>query len=62
MHLSFTIDGAIIQALDDEALVMSERNPGLSFARTDVLRVVLHNWMISRDTASLATHKTKKEI
>lgn len=45
MHLSMTIDGAIIQALDDEADRMSAERPGLKFTRTDVIRVLLHDWM-----------------
>ena len=48
MHLSMTIDGAVVKALDEEAERMGVERPGLKFTRTDVIRVLLHDWMTSR--------------
>jgi hypothetical protein len=44
-RMSVLLDGAVLQALDEEALRMAAAQPGLEFTRTDALRVVLYNWM-----------------
>lgn len=45
--VSVNLDGAIVQALDEEAVRRSEQ-PGPAWTRTDVVRVLLQEWMASR--------------
>jgi hypothetical protein len=47
-HLSINLDGGIVHALDEEAARLSTERPGPAWTRTDVVRVVLHEWMTSR--------------
>jgi hypothetical protein len=44
-HLSFFVDGAVIQALDEEADRLMAAQPPIRFTRTDVLRIIIHNWI-----------------
>ena len=47
-HLSVTLNGALIHALDEEAERMESASPGLSYTRSDALRAVLHGWMATK--------------
>lgn len=48
MHLTINLDGGIVQALDEEAVRRSSEQLGPAWTRTDVLRVILQEWMASR--------------
>lgn len=46
-HLSFYIDGALVQEIDDQAEVMTQQST-VSVTRTDVIRIALRDWIERR--------------
>ena len=49
VQLSINLDGGLIARLDREAEVMSKERPGLSYTRSDVVRVAIHAWLDERE-------------
>jgi hypothetical protein len=50
-HLSMRIEVSLLEALDAEADRMSSEQPGLKVARTDVVRMLLHEGLMARERA-----------
>lgn len=46
--VSFKLEAAIVEAIDEEAVRMTVERPGVKFTRTDVIRNILHEGMTTR--------------
>jgi hypothetical protein len=49
IQISITVDGSLIQRLDEEAAQISSERPGMRLTRADVIRIALHEWLVGRD-------------
>lgn len=50
-QMSISLDGAVVQAIDDELAAMNAEGAGPEWTRSDVVRVAVKDWLARRSRA-----------